>query len=107
MKNHDLTFSKANFITLKTERDMLRVTLKSIAEENDQLKNELNDMKITSKKNKDMLKEYVTQITNKDKLFEKMNSTIEQLKARLKALEISKREKEKELKKYEKGFNCR
>ena len=94
MKNHELTFSKGNFITLKKERDMLKITLKCITEENDKLKEELNDMKITVKKNKDMLKEYITQITNKDKLFEKMSSTIEQLKTRLKALETSKREKE-------------
>ena len=94
MKNHELSFSKGNFITLKKERDMLKITLKCITEENDKLKEELNDMKITVKKNKDMLKEYITQITNKDKLFEKMSSTIEQLKTRLKALETSKREKE-------------
>ena len=94
MKNHDLSFSKVNFLTLKKERDMLKITLKCITEENDKLKNELNDMKITVKKNKDMLKEYINQITNKDKLFEKMSSTIEQLRTRLKALEISKREKE-------------
>ena len=34
-----------------------------------------------------MLKEYVTQITNKDKVFEKMNAQIEQLTNRLKILE--------------------
>ena len=44
-------------------------------------------MKITAKKNKEMLKEYVTQITNKDKVFEKMNAQIEQLTNRLKILE--------------------
>ena len=42
-----------------------------------------------------MLKEYINQITNKDKLFEKMASTIEQLKSRLKAMEQFKKEKEK------------
>ena len=101
MKSHDLSYSKANFLTLKKERDMLKITLKCITEENEQLKNELNDMRVTAKKNKDMLKEYVNQITNKDKLFEKMSSTIEQLKNRLKVLEQSKREKVKELKRYD------
>ena len=48
-----------------------------------------------------MLKEYVYQITNKDKLFEKMTSTIEQLKSRLKAMEQSKKNK----KIYDKDFN--
>ena len=77
---------------------MLKITLQYISEENENLKNELNDMKITAKKNKDMLKEYIYQITNKDKLFEKMTSTIEQLKSRLKAIEQSKKEKKKYIK---------
>ena len=87
MKSHDLAFNKVNFMNLKKERDMLKITLKYVSEENENLKNELEDMKITAKKNKDMLKEYINQITNKDKLFEKMVSTIEQLKSRLKAME--------------------
>ena len=94
MKN-DLPFNKINFMNLKKERDMLKITLQYITEENNNLKNELNDMKITAKKNKDMLKEYINQITNKDKLFEKMASTIDQLKSRLKAMEQFKKEKEK------------
>ena len=101
MKSHELAFNKVNFLNLKKERDMLKITLDYFTEENKQLKNELNDMKITAKKNKDMLKEYITQITNKDKLFEKMVSTIEQLKSRLKAMEQMKKEKEK----IEKGTN--
>lgn len=95
MKSHDLAFNKVNFMNLKKERDMLKITLKYVSEENENLKNELEDMKITAKKNKDMLKEYINQITNKDKLFEKMVSTIEQLKSRLKAMEQFKKEKEK------------
>ena len=95
MKNNELAFNKTNFANLKKERDMLKITLQYITEENENLKNELNDMKITAKKNKDMLKEYVYQITNKDKLFEKMTSTIDQLKSRLEALEQSKKNKKK------------
>ena len=101
MKNNELHFNKVNFMNLKKERDMLKITLEYITEENKNLKNELNDMKVTAKKNKDMLKEYVYQITNKDKLFEKMTSTIEQLKSRLKAMEQSKKNK----KIYDKDFN--
>jgi len=101
MKKNELAFNKTNFMNLKKERDMLKITLDYIREENENLKNELNDMKITAKKNKDMLKEYVYQITNKDKLFEKMTSTIEQLKSRLKAMEQSKKNK----KLYDKDFN--
>ena len=95
MKVHDLPFNKINFMNLKKERDMLKITLQYISDENQNLKNELNDLRITAKKNKDMLKEYINQITNKDKLFEKMVSTIEQLKSRLKAMEQFKKEKEK------------
>ena len=100
MKNNELSFNRTNFTNLKKERDMLKITLQYITEENENLKNELNDMKITANKNKEMLKEYVYQITNKDKLFEKMTSTIEQLKSRLKAMEQSKKIK----KKYEKDL---
>ena len=90
-----------NFMNLKKERDMLKITLDYIREENENLKNEPNDTKITAKKNKGMLKEYMYQITNKYKLFEKMTSTIEQLKSRLKAMEQSKKNK----KIYDKDFN--
>ncbi len=50
MKNNDLSFNKTNFANLKKERDMLKITLQYITEENENLKNELNDMKITAKK---------------------------------------------------------
>ncbi len=82
-----LQFNKTNFQMLEQERNMLKITLQYISTENEKLKNELEDMKITAKKNKEMLKEYVTQITNKDKMFEKMNAQIEQLTNRLKILE--------------------
>ena len=82
-----LQFNKTNFQMLEQERNMLKITLQYISTENDKLKNELEDMKITAKKNKEMLKEYITQITNKDKMFEKMNAQIEQLTNRLKILE--------------------
>ena len=104
MKNNELAFNKTNFANLKKERDMLKITLQYITEENENLKNELNDMKITAKKNKDMLKEYVYQITNKDKLFEKMTSTIEQLKSRLEAMEQFKKIKKKKEKDFSNDF---
>ena len=44
-------------------------------------------MKITVKSNKEQLKEYIEKITNKDKVVEKMNNTIEQLQSRLSTLE--------------------
>ncbi len=83
----NIPFNKTNFFKLEQERNMLKITLQYINAENTKLKNELEDMRITARKNKEMLKEYITQITNKDKMFEKMNNQIEQLTSRLKLLE--------------------
>ena len=87
MKISKLQFSKSNFQKLEQERNMLKLTLQYVTPENEKLKNELEDMRITAKQNKDLLKEYINQITNKDKVFEKMNAQIEQLTNRLKILE--------------------
>ena len=83
-----IPFNKNNFIKLEEEKNLLKITLKYISEENEKLKNELEDMKITAKKNKEMLQEYVNKITDKDKLFIKMNSQIESLTTRLKVLDV-------------------
>jgi len=72
---------------LKQERDLLKITLQHYVDENDSLKTQLENNKITIKANKDLLKEYVEKITNKDKVFEKMTNTIEQLQSRLTSLE--------------------
>ena len=85
---NSILFNKNNFIKLEEEKNMLKITLKYISEENEKLKNELEDMKITAKKNKEMLQEYVNKITDKDKLFIKMNSQIETLTTRLKILDV-------------------
>jgi len=102
----NIPFNKANFIKLEQERNMLKITLQYINAENTKLKNELEDMRITARKNKEMLKEYITQITNKDKMFEKMNNQIEQLTSRLKLLEnFNKINNKKNLKKTENNIN--
>ena len=36
MKNNELSFNKTNFANLKKERDMLKITLQYITEENEQ-----------------------------------------------------------------------
>ena len=87
MKISKLQFSKSNFQKLEQERNMLKLTLQYVTTENEKLKYELEDMRLTAKQNKDLLKEYINQITNKDKVFEKMNAQIEQLTNRLKILE--------------------
>lgn len=73
--------------TIEQERNLLRITLEYMAKENQTLKRQLEDMKVTAFSNKDLLKEYVEKITNKDKVVEKMNNTIEQLQSRLHSLE--------------------
>jgi predicted nuclease with TOPRIM domain len=73
--------------TIQQERNMLKVTLEYLVKENENLKRQLEDMRVTVKSNKEQLKEYVERITNKDKVVEKMNNTIEQLQSRLFSLE--------------------
>ena len=68
---------------LEQEKQMLKLTLDHVLKENTQLKNQIEDMKMTVQHNKLQLKEYVENITNKDKVVEKMNNTIEQLQQRL------------------------
>jgi hypothetical protein len=86
-ENVTLPYSKANFQVIEQERNLLKITLDYVAKENDMLKQQLEDMKMTVKHNKELLREYIETITSKDKVVEKMNSTIEQLTTRLHSLE--------------------
>ena len=86
-KTTNLPYSKANFQIIEQERNLLKITLDYVVQENDTLKQQLEDMKMTVKHNKQLLKEYIDTITNKDKVVEKMNCTIEQLTTRLHKLE--------------------
>ena len=52
----NIPFNKTNFFKLEQERNMLKITLQYINAENTKLKNELEDMRITARKNKEMLK---------------------------------------------------
>jgi len=79
--------SKGNYLVLEQERNLLKITLDYIVKENEELKQQLEDMKMTVIHNKELLKEYVDKITNKDKVVEKMNATIEQLTNRMHTLE--------------------
>jgi chromosome segregation ATPase len=83
----NLNVTKINYQKLEQERNMLKITLEYYAKDNEGLKNQLDDMKMTVKHNKELLKEYVEKITNKDKVVEKMNATIEQLTSRMHSLE--------------------
>lgn len=87
LKNTNGINSKANYIMLEQERNLLKITLDYVVKENETLKQQNEDMKITVKHNKELLREYIEKITNKDKVVEKMNSTIDQLTQRLYSLE--------------------
>lgn len=82
--NHN---SKANMMMLEQERNLLKITLDYVVKDNESLKQQNEDMKITVMHNKELLREYIEKITNKDKVVEKMNSTIDQLTQRLHSLE--------------------
>lgn len=69
------------------EKNLLKITINHLARENDELKQLIEDMKITLQSNKDLLKEYLSQISNKDSTVQKLNNTIEQLKTRLQNLQ--------------------
>lgn len=75
--------SNSKIAFIEQEKQMLKLTLDHILNENSQLKNQIEDMKQTVQSNKLLLKEYVDNITNKDKVVEKMNNTIDQLQQRL------------------------
>ena len=80
--------SKANSITLEQERNLLKITLDYFVKENEFLKQQSEDMRITVMHNKDLLRDYIEKITNKDQVFEKMMSTIDQLTSRLQSYEL-------------------
>lgn len=69
------------------EKNLLKITINHLVKENDELKQQIEDMKITLQSNKDLLKEYLSQISNKDSTVQKLNNTIEQLKIRLQNLQ--------------------
>ncbi len=72
---------------IENERNMLKITLNHLIKENLDLKNQLEDMKMTVKTNKELLKEYIDNITDKDKVVGRMRMTIEHLQNRISTLE--------------------
>ena len=93
--SQSLAFTKPNFILLQKELDTLKKSLEIITEENKKLKTQVHDMKITVKENKKVLNDYIINITNKDKLFEKLNLIIKELKEKNEKLEEKLKQKEK------------
>ena len=54
---------------IEQEISFLKITINHLATENESLKQKIEDLKITHQTNKDLLKEYLSQISNKDSLF--------------------------------------
>ena len=72
---------------LEEEINFLRITIQHFNKENIEMKNKIEDLKITLNSDKRMLQEYILQITDKDSTVMKLNNTVEQLKKRLENLQ--------------------
>ena len=79
--------SRNNLKSLEEEINFLRITIDHFNRENIEMKNEIEDLKITLNSDKRILQEYLLQISDKDSTVMKLNNTLEQLKKRLENLE--------------------
>jgi hypothetical protein len=61
----------------------LQLYLDHMMKENETLKQKLEDMKQTALQNKNLLKDYILTISNKDQIVEKLQCTIENLQERI------------------------
>ena len=79
--------SKNNIKSLEEEINFLKITIQHFNNENIEMKNQIEDLKITLNSDKRLLQEYLLQISHKDSTVIKLNHTVEQLKKRLENLE--------------------
>ena len=79
--------SRNNVKALEEEINFLKITIQHFNNENIEMKNQIEDLKITFSSDKRLLQEYLLQITHKDSTVIKLNHTVEQLKKRLDNLE--------------------
>ena len=79
--------SRNNIKALEEEINFLRITIQHFNKENIEMRNKIEDLKITLNSDKRMLQEYILQITDKDSTVMKLNNTAEQLKKRLENLQ--------------------
>lgn len=70
------------------ELNFLKLTIQHFNNENIEMKNQIEDLKITLNSDKKLMQEYLLQISDKDSTVVKLNNTIEQLKKRLHTLEF-------------------
>ena len=79
--------SKISNKCLDEEISFLRITIDHFAEENESIKQKIEDLKVTYQSDKELLNEYYNQITDKDLKVKKLLNVIEQLKKRLNPLD--------------------
>ena len=79
--------SRNNLKSLEEEINFLKITIQHFNNENIEMKNQIEDLKITLNSDKRLLQEYLLQISHKDSTVMKLNHTVEQLKKRLDNLE--------------------
>ena len=79
--------SRNNVKALEEEINFLKITIQHFNVENIEMKNQIEDLKITLNSDKRLLQEYLLQISDKDSTVIRLNHTIEQLKKRLDNLE--------------------
>jgi hypothetical protein len=79
--------SRNNIKALEEEINFLKITIQHFNNENTEMKNQIEDLKITLNSDKRLLQEYLLQISDKDSTVIKLNHTVEQLKKRLDNLE--------------------
>ena len=79
--------SRNNIKALEEEINFLKITIQHFNNENIEMKNQIEDLKITLNSDKRLLQEYLLQISDKDSTVIKLNHTVEQLKKRLENLE--------------------
>ena len=72
---------------INEEISFLKLTIKHLIKENNEMKHKINDLKITYQSDKELLNEYYNQITDKDLKVKKLLNVIEQLKKRLNPLD--------------------
>ena len=94
MKEPGLAYNKQNFIKLKEEREEMILTITNLQKDNKNLKNKVNDLKVTLKSSKELIQKYASQIYESDQKNDELNAIIEDLKTQI--TEYEKKEKKRE-----------
>lgn len=79
--------TKNQFKVYEDKIKYLQLYLEHMIKEKEEVMQRLEDMKVTAQQNKELLKEYINNITTKDQIVEKLQCTIENLQERIKSQE--------------------